>query len=124
MAFKTDYPESCGIFTLDKNKKILSFEEKPLYPKSNIANAAIYYISKKVIEYIQKHKLKDFSNEVIPFFAKGSPVFEVKDIFFDIGNFNQLKKANNLIVKHTPHKKNRWIESRYLKTIEPIINDF
>ena len=38
----TDNPTSCGIVTTDLNKVLIDFKEKPKFPESSLANAAIY----------------------------------------------------------------------------------
>lgn len=69
MTFNTDDPLSCGIVET-KETVVIDFHEKVKYPPSNLANAAIYICSPKVIEFIEtinKNNI-DFSKDVIPNF--------------------------------------------------------
>ena len=38
--FNSSDPKSCGIVALDESDCVIDFEEKPIYPKSNLANAS------------------------------------------------------------------------------------
>ena len=43
-------PKRYGVYEFDKDMKVLSIEEKPLQPKSNYANAGLYFFDNEVIE--------------------------------------------------------------------------
>lgn len=43
-------PERYGVYEFDKNMKVLSIEEKPENPKSNFANAGLYFCDNDVVE--------------------------------------------------------------------------
>lgn len=64
--FKTTNPKECGIVELKENK-IISFEEKPEYPKSNLANAGIYVANVEIFQYNNgDKKFCDFGFEILP----------------------------------------------------------
>ena len=48
--YKVSNPQDFGIVELDPNGKILTIEEKPLKPKSNIAVTGLYFYDNNVIE--------------------------------------------------------------------------
>ena len=52
--FYAQNPSACGIVELDKNNKIIQFEEKPLIPKSNLANGGIYVTDRRIFNFISK----------------------------------------------------------------------
>ena len=94
MTFRTNHPERSGIVEIDKNYMITNFYEKTKNSKGNLANCAIYIISKNIFESIRKDNAKDFSTEIIPRHLKKIKVYETDKYFIDIGDLKSLKKAN------------------------------
>jgi len=43
-------PERYGVYEFDKDMNVLSIEEKPTHPKSNYANAGLYFCDNEVVE--------------------------------------------------------------------------
>ena len=94
-----------GIFEVDKNKKILDFEEKPAEPKSNLASMGIYIFNTDLLlEYLQKlenHDL-DFGNHVIP-----AMIHEERKVYVhtydsywkDVGTYDSYLEANLDLIK-------------------------
>ena len=54
--YPVEKPENFGVAELDKNKKIVSLQEKPKKPKSNYAITGLYFYDKDVIEVAKKIK--------------------------------------------------------------------
>ena len=98
MTFRTDSPSACGIVELDKNGVVVGFHEKVKCPPGNLANGAIYILSKEIIEYVVTYMstAKDFSNEVLPRFLGRIFAYETTEIFIDIGTPETYKLANDL----------------------------
>lgn len=49
-------PEKFGVIELDSNKNIVSIEEKPLKPKSNLIIPGIYFFDADVLKFVQSLK--------------------------------------------------------------------
>ena len=64
--FETPRPERCGVVQLDSSGRILEFAEKPLQPKSNLANAGIYIARASLRDYLPHHIPADFGMHVLP----------------------------------------------------------
>ncbi len=55
-AYMVKDPERYGVIEFDKNKKIISIEEKPKFPKSNYAITGLYFYDNNVIKYAKNLK--------------------------------------------------------------------
>jgi len=96
MVFKTDSPEDCGIVELDKNKILISMHEKVRNPSSNLANGAVYILSKELLNEIKKNFMdsKNFTFDIVLNLLGKIYCYETQAVFFDIGTKERYKKAN------------------------------
>ena len=96
MTFSTSVPCLCGIVELDKKGVVIGFHEKVDNPPGNIANGAIYILSKELIDILKTDftNSKDFTKEVIPAMLGKIFTYETKNFFIDIGTTDNLRKAN------------------------------
>ena len=83
LAFRTPTPGTCGILEVTENKFMQKMYEKSSDDHGNLANAAFYILSKKLIGELKDET--DFSNEVIPKYLGKTLVFETSETFIDIG---------------------------------------
>jgi len=83
LAFRTSTPETCGILEVSKNQILQKMYEKSSDDHGNLANAAFYILSKKLIGELKAET--DFSNEVIPKYFGKTLVVETSETFIDIG---------------------------------------
>ncbi|MBT5541509.1 MAG: glucose-1-phosphate thymidylyltransferase RfbA [Gammaproteobacteria bacterium] len=49
--YKVNHPEHYGVIEFDDSNKVMSIEEKPLEPKSNIAITGLYFFDRHAAEY-------------------------------------------------------------------------
>ena len=97
MTFTCEEPKLCGIIEKNKLGIVNKMHEKSNFPKSKIANAAIYVVSKSFLKNLKKIKnLKDISKDIIPFFYEKIYTYHTKKPFFDIGTQKNLKKAREI----------------------------
>ena len=89
-----------GVIEMDKNGNVLSIEEKPEYPKSDIAQIGVYIYDGNVFNYIRKLKpsargeleVTDLNNMYL---KEGRLLCDVIDWWIDAGtSFDELLRAN------------------------------
>jgi mannose-1-phosphate guanylyltransferase len=95
--FRTNVPKQCGIVNeIDHNNLILSFKEKPKEPKSNIASAAIFLLSPKVVNNIKCDDIFDFSKEILPEYQGKMYGYFIDGFNIDIGTLHNYNYANKV----------------------------
>lgn len=95
-------PKACGIATLDNDKNIISFVEKPDNPKSDLANAGIYIASKEIYEVMQGKRghladvgqVWDLGHHVLPLLTGRMRGFHITPYYLkDIGTPEAYQEA-------------------------------
>ncbi len=95
--YETDNPGAKGIFEFDFNTgKVLSFEEKPEYPKSNYANAGIGVLSQKIFDYCTNKVPLDFGKTIMPQIVDKMFVLRTDKYVIDIGSAEDYKYAQKI----------------------------
>lgn len=95
--YETDKPKEKGIFEYDINTgKVISFEEKPLYPKSNYANAGIGVLNKKIFDYYSNVVPLDFGKNIMPLITDKMYIMKTNKFIIDIGSIEDYKKAQKI----------------------------
>jgi len=94
-----------GVIEMDKRGKVISIEEKPDNPKSDIAQTGIYMYDDGVFEFIKKLtpsareelEVTDLNN----FYVKeGTMQCQIIDWWIDAGtSYDELLRANNLVAE-------------------------
>ena len=101
-------PERFGVADL-KGKKIVSIEEKPNKPKSDLAVTGVYMYDENVFDIIETLKpskrgeleITDVNNAYI---QRGELEFDVLDGWWtDSGTFDSLLRANQLVAEKVKH---------------------
>lgn len=94
-----------GVIEIDDNGKVLSIEEKPQNPKSNIAQTGIYMYDERVFDFIKgltpsdrgEMEVTDLNN---CYLKEGTLSCELLDWWVDAGtSFDELLRANNLVAE-------------------------
>jgi mannose-1-phosphate guanylyltransferase len=98
MAFRTEEPKSCGIIEIDGQGVMRGFYEKKANPPSNLANAAVYFLSPEFINQLRLRWMSaiDFSTEILPMLGGRAFVWETKDPLIDIGTPKNYEFACNI----------------------------
>ena len=66
--FRTPTPTQCGIVAIDRQGRVIEFQEKPSDPKSNLANAGVYAMTSAAYREIADLDGFDLANDVMPKF--------------------------------------------------------
>ena len=94
-----------GVIEVDSEGKVISIEEKPEHPKSNIAQTGIYMYDHRVFEFIknltpsarEELEVTDLNNIYV---KDGSLQCEIIDWWIDAGtSHDELLRANNLVAE-------------------------
>lgn len=64
--FRAAEPSRCGIAALDDSGCVIGFEEKPVRPQSNLANAGVYMTDQRILGAIPDVTPADFGRDVLP----------------------------------------------------------
>jgi len=97
-----------GIVLLDDNNRVVTFEEKPSQPKSNLASMGIYIFNKdilyKVLEDAHCRGLKDFGSQVIPAAIAKYQIhgYKYQGYWRDVGTIEAYWQANMDLVVDLP----------------------
>lgn len=98
-------PERYGVVEFDKNKKILSLEEKPKKPKSNYAITGLYFYDNSVVNVAKKlkpsirgeYEITDINNYYLKKGKINAKILSRSSLWLDTGTIDSLVKANNYI---------------------------
>jgi len=96
LLFNTTNASKCGIVELNNKKIVIKFHEKVINPPTNIANAAIYIISNKLLKNLRNTAYKDFSTEIIPKLLGSIYTYLTDRKMVDIGTIDDYHKVNNI----------------------------
>lgn len=96
MTFRSATPSLCGIVELDDRGVVVGFHEKVAFPPGNLANGAIYILSREFIELLKTdfQDAFDFSTEILPEITGRIFSYETKEKLIDIGILTVYNKMN------------------------------
>jgi len=94
-----------GVIEIDSDGRVISIEEKPENPKSDIAQTGVYMYDKRVFSFIRKLKpsvrgeleVTDLNNRYL---KEGTLKCKLIDWWIDAGtSYDELLRANNLVAE-------------------------
>lgn len=91
--FRTPRPRECGVVRLDSSGKILSFEEKPANPQSDLAFAGLLVARNSLFDFIPKGAFADLGKDVLPALAGRMFGCPLDGYLLDIGTAANYAKA-------------------------------
>ena len=100
-----------GIMNTDEHNQIIEFEEKPKYPKSNLASMGIYIFKKdKLFKYLKEdaqnpNSQNDFGKNIIPTMLASKEkmiAYPIKGYWKDVGTIKSLWAANQDLIGEDP----------------------
>jgi len=94
--FHAPVPSAAGIVEMDADGRIVSFEEKPVQPKSDLANAGVYLARSELIRELPETSdgVLDFGFHVLPKFVGRMYGHVIEEFFIDIGTPAALARAS------------------------------
>jgi len=98
LVFETENPSSCGIVEINSLGVVTSFFEKVNNPPGNLANGAIYLLSREAIDIIKNDfsDKSDFVTEILVHFIGKIFTYKTYKTFIDIGTPEAYFKANSI----------------------------
>ena len=128
MLHKVKDPTHFGVVKLDNSTRILNFVEKPTLQNapSKWINAGVYIMNTSAFDYIVPNKKVSIERDVFPQLASSGKLFSFKHRgeWFDIGRFNEYRKANSIILsrisKHKPIVSKNTKINKNSKLIPPL----
>ena len=94
--FRTNIPQQCGIAELNSDDQVVAFEEKPLRPRSNLANAGLYVASPAVLPLIPDLPVADIGFHLLPQLVGRMYGWHPDAFLMDIGTLENLHRAEAL----------------------------
>lgn len=133
MSFSSLTPSSCGIIECDESKRLKSFVEKPLNPKSNLANGAVYLASGEVfgiIDNIEQNgkEFQDISTQLLPELVGLDQLYSYHNngVHLDIGNPEAVLQAqNDVVIKQSYFDENYgFLEFNERKRLKGVLVEY
>lgn len=86
-------PKECGIVELDKSSSVVSFNEKPENPVSDLAFAGIMLSNQNLKNYFPERDCFDLGFDVLPRVTGNASGYIMSEYLLDIGTYKKLELA-------------------------------
>ncbi len=104
-AYHVSDPERYGVVEFDKNKKVISIEEKPQHPKSNYAVPGLYFYDNEVVSIAEnlepsargEYEITDVNREYLRRKKLKVAILDRGTAWLDTGTFDSLMQACNFV---------------------------
>lgn len=104
-AYHVDDPERYGVVEFNKQKQVISIEEKPKKPKSSFAVPGIYFYDNQVIQIAKniapsqrgELEITDVNNAYLKAGKLSVRILDTGTAWFDTGNFVSLMQASQFV---------------------------
>ncbi len=104
-AYPVTDPERYGVVEFDKDKNVISIEEKPTEPKSNYAVPGLYFYDNEVVEIAKnikpsargEYEITDINKEYLNQGKLKVSIFDRGTAWLDTGTFNSLMQAGQFV---------------------------
>jgi len=104
-AYHVSDPERYGVVEFDANKKAISIEEKPTYPKSRYAVPGLYFYDNEVVQIAKnikpsprgEYEITDINLEYLKRDKLSVSVLDRGTAWLDTGTFDSLMQASQFI---------------------------
>lgn len=86
-----------GIAGIDREKRIIDWQEKPLKPRGNLASMGVYVFSRTfLVEALEKISGDDFAKDIIPYARKNAQTyaFQFSGYWRDVGTLEAYWRSN------------------------------
>lgn len=133
-SYKTNTPLEKGILEVDKYNRVISFEEKPLVPMSDLSAGGIYICDSNtfnvdnLIPLIKKGaNIFDIGHDVFPKFTNSMKCFVIEEYINDIGDHRALESVNEYIKNKSNKNDSERLKKQamdYLDKLHSALNNF
>ena len=104
-AYKVNDPQRYGVVEFDKNKNVLSIEEKPNRPKSNYAVPGLYFYDNQVVEIAKnvipsdrgEYEITDINNSYLQQGKLKVGLMDRGSVWLDTGTIDSLSDATEFV---------------------------
>lgn len=91
--FRANNPRHCGIAEIDEHNWVIDFVEKPVNPKSDLANAGVYVASHEIFHFLPENFPSDIGYHVLPQLIGEMKGYIIHDYIIDIGTIENYERA-------------------------------